>query len=138
MIQAVSASALYSIEATIHSDPAYCFESGVQWRQATLRIAQLIRNGHPAMATCLEMHMCNSIWTPDRLLRLGYTFDDSDIPNTLCSVCGQCTDSVTHRTYYCEATQNILAQGEDGSQHTRPAALRIMNEAKSDIEANTN
>ena len=135
IIQAVSASALSSVEAEVNQDESTGLREGAQWRQAALRVAQLARNGQPALATCLEMHMCNSIWTPDRLIKLGYKYDDSDVQNTMCSFCGAETDSVHHRTYYCQATHDLLAHGEDGAQHAAPRALRTIEKAKEDIAA---
>ena len=40
------------------------------------------------------MHMRNAIWTPARLLGLGYTYTEEDTPMTLCNLCGCATDSV--------------------------------------------
>ena len=108
----------------MHADPALGLSEGAQWRQATLRVAQLARNGKPNLATCLEMHMCKTIWTPARLLGLGYTYTEEDTPLTLCNLCGCATDSVEHRTYHCQETQNALALGEDKNS-TCPPRIKL-------------
>ena len=81
---------------------------GAEWRHAALRIQQLRRWGKTKQAACLEMHVCNAAWTPQRFADAGYTYPDEDKDKILCSLCGTCLESVEHRTFDCEATQKEL------------------------------
>ena len=58
----------------------------------------------------LEMHLCNSAWTPQRFVDSGYTYNDEDLPSAQCSMCGACLDSVEHRTFFCAAAQDELVR----------------------------
>ena len=96
----------------------------MDWRQAALRIAQLKRQDKHQLASMLECHACGGIWTPHRLIQAGYTYDEDDLPSTLCRLCGDTVDSVEHRTYNCQATQEVLERQYAGGKEALGSRLR--------------
>merc|ERR1712185_648637 len=99
----------------------------------SLRIAQLRRQDKQQLASLLECHACGGIWTPHRLLHAGYTYDDADLPAVMCRLCGDTVDSVEHRTYNCQATQEVLERQLAGDKHHGPWAKGHVRRALRDL-----
>ena len=117
LIQSINTDALRMVEALSPSFGSRGIGAGVDWRQIALRLAQLRRHGDLQEANLLETHACGGIWTPQRLVNEGYSYEEADLPKVQCRLCGIALDSEEHRTYECEATQKKLCHRFPHDKH---------------------